>query len=245
MLGVIMNNPEIKDIDAALRELDESNSAIKLDPLEILEIREIQEKLASVEVDIPIPEDLSKYPESVAQYFIDHIVDEDLKVNISISPLESHPDRQDLLNQIAMNLKRGILNYFGPQIESAGEDKAAAIIAMIGERVENVRYSEENPILSKITVILQRQLGRINIDLINAANTPPDKFGEVKKAEDSHDDYTLHGRVMFEKAKRKVVEGGLVGVYNSSSAIIKNNEPAETVGYEEEMEIDIKLPAAI
>lgn len=232
-----MNSPEGKDIDALLAEFEASNSADKLDPPQILELEAIKDKLASVEEDIPVPEDLSGYPETVRQYFIDHIGDEDLKVNIAISPLEGHPDRSSILTQIAMNLRNGIFEYFGEQIKKAGEDKIPDIKIIIGEPAENVRYAEVNPTLQKITVILERHSGRINIDLINSANTPSDKV-DAKEEGDHSDRYAMHGQGMVKKAKATVEKDGLVEVQNNLFAIKgESDSGGKTVAYEDVIEI--------
>jgi len=152
-----MNNPEGRDIDALLSEFETNNSAEELEPPQIKELGKIKDKLDSVKEDILIPEDLSSYPEVIRQYFLDHSNDDEIKINILIDPLEGHPDRLNILTQIAMKLRGGIFEYFGEQIEGAGEDKIPGIKTIIGEPVENLRHAEINPTLSIITVILERR----------------------------------------------------------------------------------------
>lgn len=239
-----MNSPEGKDIDALIAEFEASNSADKLDPPQVLELEAIKEKLASVGEDIPVPEYLSEYPEVVRQYFLDHIGDDELKINIEISPLEGHPDRSSILNQIAMELRNSIFEYFGEQMKKAGEDKIPEIKIIIGEPAENARYAEINPTLQKITVILERHSGCINIDLINAANTPSDKINKKEEA-DPRDRYALHGRGMAKKAIATLEKDGLVEVQNGLFAIKGERDfGGETVAYENVIEIDFDLPKA-
>lgn len=237
-----MNSPEGKDADALIAEFEASNSAEKLDPPQVLELEAIKDKLASVEEDIPVPDDLSEYSEAVRRYFLDHIEDDELKVNIAISPLEGHPDRSSILTQIAMKLRNGIFEYFGEQIKKAGEDKIPDIKIIIGEPAENVRYAEVNPTLQKITVILERRSGSINIDLINSANTPLNKTNE-KEEGDSYDRYALHGQGMVKKAKETVEKDGLVEVQNNLFVIKgESDSDGKAVAYEDVIEIDFDLP---